>query len=305
MPETLRFGPPAITVDVEDWPESSLSPDLPVSSRVVVNTERVLGILRESNVKATMFVLGKVAVAFPELVREIRAEDHEVACHDHGHVAVFRRSREDFEQTLRRCKDRLEDLTGMAVRGYRAPDFSITRSSLWGFEALVELGFEYDSSIFPIQRRRYGIPDWPTHPVRVILENGAKIVELPLGTVRLLGRNWPIGGGGYHRLLPGILSRHFVRAALASAPFVFYCHPYEFDPREFREMALRVPFSRRVHQGLGRRQFETRFKRFLQEFGARRICDVLATPECVQHEVRLAEWEQGRNGSGGASLNGK
>jgi polysaccharide deacetylase family protein (PEP-CTERM system associated) len=294
MAATLRFGPPAITVDVEDWPESSLSSDLPVTARVVVNTERVLGILREARVKTTMFVLGKVAVAFPELLRKIHAEGHEVACHDLGHVPVFQRSREEFEQTLGGCKKLLEDLIQAPVLGYRAPDFSIVKTSLWAMEVLAGLGFKYDSSIFPVRRPRYGIPDWPTHPAQVTFNNGGTIIEVPIGTVRIFNRNWPIGGGGYCRLLPGFLSRFLTRRALDCGPFVFYCHPYEFDPAEFRQINLKVPLKLRLHQGIGRGRFEGRFRRFLREFGGRRICDLLRDRAAAPEDLRLASWSQPR-----------
>jgi len=290
MPSTLRFGPPVITVDVEDWPESSLDSNLPVTPRVVRNTARILGVLRQARVKATMFVLGKVVEAFPDLVRDIRTEGHEIASHDYGHVPVFRRSQEEFRETLRRCKGQLEDLIGVQVRGYRAPDFSILRTNLWALDVLAELGFEYDSSIFPIKRPRYGIAGWPAYPVLVCLGSGAKLIECPIGTARLFGTRLPTGGGGYHRLLPGFLFRYLTKRTLVSRPFIFYCHPYESDPFEFRETDLNIPYFKRIHQGLGRGHFEAHFKLFLECFGGRRVCDLLSHPGSVHDELRLDEW---------------
>jgi polysaccharide deacetylase family protein (PEP-CTERM system associated) len=174
-----------------------------------------------------------------------------------------------------RSKDLLEQILGEPVRGYRAPDFSIMRHTLWALEVLAEAGFEYDSSIFPIRRMRYGIPDWPVGPVTVFLSGQNTILEVPIGTFRCLGRNWPIGGGGYHRLFPSFVSRYLARKTMSSTPFVFYCHPYEFDAKELKEIPIRIPFHIRLHQGLGRRWFKQRFILFLNQFGGRRIDDFL------------------------------
>jgi polysaccharide deacetylase family protein (PEP-CTERM system associated) len=273
----LSFAPPVISVDVEDWAQSNWDPDLQITQRAATNTRRLLVFLREANVRATMFVLGKFARAFPEVVREIRAEGHEVASHGYGHVAIFRQSPIEFSQDIHRGKDILEQILGERVRGYRAPDFSIVRRTLAALELLANAGFEYDSSIFPIWHRKYGIPDWPVAPVRVSLSGNKSILEVPIGTVRYMGNNWPVGGGGYHRLLPGFLSRHFAEGVMASSPFVFYCHPYEFDTREFKELPIKIPFSFRLHQGLGRRWFGQRLKVFLRQFGGQSMQDLLTS----------------------------
>jgi len=149
MPQTLTFSPPVITVDVEDWPQSTWDRDLPITERSAINTRLVLQLLRNAGVHATMFVLGKFAEMFPEIVREIRAEGHEVACHGYGHVEIFKQSQKEFLLDVRRAKDLLEHILGEKVRGYRAPEFSIMYHTLWALEVLAEMGFEYDSSIFP------------------------------------------------------------------------------------------------------------------------------------------------------------
>jgi Domain of unknown function (DUF3473) len=161
------------------------------------------------------------------------------------------------------------------VRGYRAPDFSIVRDSLWALEVLAEQGFEYDSSIFPVKRPRYGIPDWPLGPTRVLLPGGRTILEFPIASYRAWGKNWPVGGGGYHRLLPGSAGRWFARRVMRSRPFVFYCHPYEFDAREFAEIPLKLPLKVRLHQGLGRGRFRARFVRLIGQFGGCRMIDLV------------------------------
>jgi polysaccharide deacetylase family protein (PEP-CTERM system associated) len=276
MPEPVSGERPIVSVDVEDWAQSSWDRDLPISTRAATNARRLLELLARHNVRATMFVLGKMADAFPDLVREIHAAGHEVACHGWGHVEIFKQSRSAFVEDIRRAKDGLEQIIGVPVKGYRAPDFSVVRGTLWALEALAESGFEYDSSIFPVARSRYGIPDWPTRARRVKTPGGLFIAELPIGSLRRFGRNWPIGGGGYHRLLPGRVARLAARLALQEGLFVFYCHPYELDSGELWDWTLPIPFWLRLHQGLGRGRFEWRLAQFLGAFGGQRMDEYLA-----------------------------
>lgn len=276
MPQALNFAPPVISVDVEDWAQSTWDHSLPISERSAVNTQRLLKVLREAGVHATMFVLGKFAERFPDVVKDIRAQGHEIACHGYGHIAIFRQTRQEFGEDVYRAKDILEQIVGERMKGYRAPDFSIIHDTLWALDILAEAGFEYDSSIFPVRQTRYGIADWPSSPVRVRLPSGRSIVEVPVATLRYLGKNWPIGGGGYHRLLPGFASRYLARSVMMYAPFVFYCHPYELDTVEFKEIPIKIPLSIRLHQGLGRRWFTRRVQSFLSRFGGRRMEDLLS-----------------------------
>jgi polysaccharide deacetylase family protein (PEP-CTERM system associated) len=275
--ETMSYGPPVISIDVEDWPQSTWDRNLPVTDRAVDNTRLLLRLLREAEVRATMFVLGKLAERFPHVVKEIQTDGHEVACHGYGHLEIAQQSPDEFLADIRRAKDLLEQITGEKVKGYRAPDFSIDRSTIWAFDALVEAGFEYDSSVMPVRHPRYGIPDWPVLPVRVNLGRGNSILEAPLATFHALGINWPVGGGGYHRLLPGFASRYFARQAMRTAPFVFYCHPYEFDVQELKEIPHPVPLSVRLHQAAGRRWFERRFRSFVGCFGGQPMIDMLSS----------------------------
>ena len=149
------------------------------------------------------------------------------------------------------------------------------RSSLWALDELAEQEFEYDSSIFPVKHSRYGIPDWPLGPTCVRLPSGRSILEFPIASYRAWGKNWPVGGGGYHRLLPGLAGRWFVRRVMQSRPFVFYCHPYEFDPREFADIEIPIPLKIRLHQGLGRGRFGPRFIRLVSQFGGRPMIDLV------------------------------
>jgi len=275
MSDGLTFGPPCISVDVEDWPQSTWDRTLPISPRSADNTRQVLDLLDDAGVRATMFVLGKFAEKYPNIVREIHNVGHEVACHGYGHTEIFKQSEKAFREDIRRGKDLVEQAIGTRVAGYRAPDFSIISKTLWALTILAEEGFDYDSSIVPVQHSRYGIPQWPTKPIRLVLPGNMSIYELPIATFHGLGTNWPVGGGGYHRLLPSSMIRYFARRILAVAPFVFYCHPYEFDPHEFKEISVKLPLRVRLHQGLGRRWFDRRFRTFLREFGGRRIIDLL------------------------------
>jgi polysaccharide deacetylase family protein (PEP-CTERM system associated) len=297
MPQALTFGPPVISVDVEDWPQSTWDRMLPITERAATNTRVVSELLRQCGVRVTMFVLGKFAETFPTVVREIHEQGHEIASHGYGHVEIFKQSRQEFTEDVRRSKDLLEQIIGRQVKGYRAPDFSVVKETLWALGVLAEAGFEYDSSIFPIAHSRYGIPNWPVAPVRVALPDNRAILEIPLATLSLMRRNWPIGGGGYHRLLPGFVFQYFAKSVMASVPFVFYCHPYERDAMEFREIPLRIPLRVRLHQGLGRRRFTPRLKAFLCRFGGRPIEDLVASsdwPKYDPHDCGLFTMAQGR-----------
>jgi len=277
MFEGMKYNTPVISIDVEDWPQSTWDRSLPITERAAQNTRRLLRLLGEESVRATMFVLGKFAQRFPDVVKEIQADGHEVACHGYGHLEVFQQSPDEFWDDIRRSKDLLEQITGKPVKGYRAPDFSIVRESLWALDVLTAAGFEYDSSIVPTRLPRYGIAGWPVLPVRVQLSSGSSILEAPLPTFRVFGRNWPVGGGGYHRLLPGVTSRYLARRFMMQAPFVLYCHPYEFDVCELSEIAIPVPLTTRFYQGAGRRWFEQRFRDFLRCFGGHSMQEMLSS----------------------------
>jgi polysaccharide deacetylase family protein (PEP-CTERM system associated) len=279
MPETVRPAP-AITVDVEDWPQSSWDRSLPITQRAADNTRRMLDLFGSLDTRVTFFVLGKFARAFPEVVKRMEREGHEVACHGDGHEAVFKLGREGFREDVRRAKGDLEKIVGRRVEGYRAPDFSILPEQFWAFEVLADLGLVYDSSMFPIKARRYGVPDWPPYPTRLKLSGGRTLVEFPLSIVRMAGRNWPLGGGGYQRLLPGALFRALSERVMRERPFVLYCHPYEFDHREFANLEFRVPWSVRVHQGTGRRFVPARMAAFIRRFGGQPLRG-MANPESL------------------------
>lgn len=275
-----------LSVDVEDWAQSTLDPNLPIYPRAQRSTEHLLDLVAEHRRTLTCFVLGKFAEAFPGTVRRMTREGHEVASHGYGHVLINTQSPEEFREDVRRSKAQLEDLCGTEVIGYRGPCFSLGRAGDWPFEILADEGFRYDSSIFPSPTYRFGRFPWPAHPVRVILPSGRSLVEFPAATLRRFGRVLPVAGGGYHRLLPWPVIRWAMRHSIAAnRVFTLYCHPYEFDPDEFRHLPLELSWKTRLHQGLGRRGFESKFRRLMSEFGTATAMSMLDAERWPEHRL--------------------
>ncbi len=229
----------AMTVDVEDYFHvtafaNSLSRADWSSQEVRVerNTRQLLEMFDRRGVRATFFVLGWVTERLPGLIRELHRSGHEIACHGLTHELVYKQTPQIFRQETQKSKALLEDITGTKVRGYRAASYSITSQSLWALDILEELGFEYDSSVFPVRHDTYGIPGASRMPFRVASE---RLLEVPLTTVKVLGQNLPCAGGGYFRLLPYGLFRWAMRRANSEGlPAVFYLHPWEVDPGQPR-----------------------------------------------------------------------
>lgn len=232
-----------LSVDVEDYyhveafadrirPEKW--PALP--SRVADNTRRVLGLLDRASAKATFFVLGWVAERQPKIVREILSAGHEIGCHSYWHRRVWQLSREEFREDTRRALAAIEDAGGRAVPGYRAPTFSIIPKSRWAIEILAQQGFVYDSSVFPIRHDLYGMPRAPRFPFQWRCADGRVLYEIPSLTVRVLGWNFPVAGGGYLRILPMGYTRWALRRIRVHErqPVVVYFHPWEIDPGQPR-----------------------------------------------------------------------
>ncbi|MFH1741066.1 MAG: DUF3473 domain-containing protein [bacterium] len=271
-----KSGVVVLSVDVEDWGQSTLDRSLPISPRSEKNLHDLLDLFATHGNKATMFVLGKFGERFPQAVQRIVSEGHEIASHGYGHTEIFKQSRSEFRNDVSRAKWFLEDLVGRRVIGYRAPDFSVVKRSLWAFDELVDLGFEYDSSIIPARMKRYGIDNWPASPVSVHLPLGKQILEFPLSTMSLFGKRFPVAGGGYHRLFPWSLIRVFVRKTLAlQRPFVFYCHPYELDASELYDLRETIPITTRLHQGLGRKGMRSKIIRLLSTFETKSFEEVI------------------------------
>lgn len=236
-PIPVRELPDVMSIDLEDYfhveafADRISRADWPLfPSRVRRNTEAVLELLAAHGCKATFFVLGWVAERYPELIRNVAAAGHEIACHSYAHRRVNTLTPSEFRTDLRRACGAIEDACGKRPVGYRAPTFSIVKSSLWALEILTEEGFLYDSSIFPVRHDLYGFPDAPRwgHTVEF---NGGSIFEVPMSTVRLGGTNFPVGGGGYLRLLPMWYTRRAIRRIheKEKKPVIVYFHPWEID----------------------------------------------------------------------------
>ncbi len=266
----------AMTVDVEDYYQvSAFEGVIPRAdwpkwpSRVERNTERCLALFAARGIKATFFTLGCIAERHPALIRRIVAEGHELASHGYAHVRVIHQQPEAFRVDIQRTKSLLEDLSGQAVRGYRAASYSIGARNLWALDLLAEAGYVYSSSIYPVRHDLYGMPDAPRFPFR----HGA-LLEVPISTVRVFERNLPAGGGGFFRLFPYRVSRWAIRHVneAEGQACVFYCHPWELDHEQPRPGPLPLRTRFRHYLNLGR--MEARLDRLLGDFRWGRMDEV-------------------------------
>ncbi len=264
--------------------------------RVHRNTFKLLEILEEFNCRATFFVLGWVAEKYPDIVRRIDACGHEIACHSYSHKLIFTQTPEQFRRETRRAKAVLEDITGREVIGYRAPSYSITRSTMWALDVLIEEGFRYDSSIFPIYHDRYGISDFERFP-HTIKRGAGEILEFPLTTVRMWGINLPIAGGGYFRLLPYPLVRWGLKAVneRERRPAIVYLHPWELDPEQPKIDAGRLM---RFRHYINIAATEEKFRRLLSDFkfipARDLLCEMLSQPAPVAERAATLNVEPRR-----------
>jgi polysaccharide deacetylase family protein (PEP-CTERM system associated) len=265
----------AFTVDFEDWYQGlEIGPSdwAGYARRLEPATRRLLDVLGEAGVKATFFVLGIAAEEHPELVRLIARQGHELATHGHSHALVYQLSPQTYRTELERSIRVIEDLAGTKVLGHRAAFFSITRQSTWALDLLVELGVRYDSSIYPVLNYRYGIDDAPRWP-HPLTAGGRSIVEFPISTWRLAGRNVPIAGGAYFRLYPYAFTRMGFRSINRQGqPAVFYIHPWELDPGQPRiRLPRRIALTHYANLGAT----EGRLRRLLRDFRFAPMKDVL------------------------------
>ena len=271
----------AMTIDVEDYFHVSVFDGVVprhewehLESRVVRNTERLLELFAETGVRGTFFVLGWVAERHPDLVRGIVAGGHELASHGFAHRLVYDLTPAQFRDDVRRSKAVLEAAGGVPVRGYRAPSYSITPRSLWAIDILIEEGFSWDASIFPIHHDRYGIPVSPRHPYVLERECG-RLVEVPGSTVQVGSLNLPVAGGGYFRLLPYVWTRWGIDRLnrMEGRPAIFYLHPWEIDPDQPR---LRTSRLGRLRHYRNLDKTEDRLRALLSDFRFSTVTRVLA-----------------------------
>jgi polysaccharide deacetylase family protein (PEP-CTERM system associated) len=274
----------AMSVDVEDYFHvNAFDGVVPrerwesLESRVCRNTERLLALFEASGVTATFFVLGWVAERFPALVSTIAKQGHEIASHGYAHRLIYHQTPEAFREDVRRAKDLLEASSGRPVEGFRAPSYSVTAGTLWALDVLIEEGYRYDASIFPIRHDRYGLPGSPRHPYVLTRRNGS-LVEAPASTVRCGRINFPVAGGGYFRILPYAWTRWGIRRInrREGRPAIFYLHPWEIDPSQPRVKAgalSRFRHYRNLHKT------EPRLRRLLREFRFATVGRLLAAAQ--------------------------
>lgn len=269
----------ALTVDVEDYFQVEAFSGIidrehwhHYESRVERNIDRILAMFERAGVTATFFTLGWIAKRHPLLVRKIVDAGHELASHGTMHMRAANQSPEQFREDILSAKLLLEDLSGVEVRGYRAPSFSITRNNLWAFEELEKAGYRYSSSTYPIRHDLYGIPEAPRfafHPLK-----DSVFLEIPISSVRLFNANLPCGGGGYFRLLPYWMTRIGLDRVRRGdkQPCMFYFHPWEIDSGQPRIPGAPLKARFRHYTNLGR--MEKRLVKLLEAFEWRRIDQV-------------------------------
>jgi len=269
----------ALTIDVEDYFQvSALAPYIPRSEwevrecRVEGNIDRILQMLDDYGSRATFFTLGWIAERYPKLIRRIVDRGHELASHGFAHQRATRQSPAAFFSDIQLAKVVLEDVSGIEVRGYRAPSFSIGPDNhTWAWECIERAGYRYSSSIYPIDHDHYGMPDAP----RFIHDVRSGLLEVPVTTMRLFGRNWPAGGGGYFRLMPYAMSRWLLRRVnrVDRQPAIFYFHPWEIDAAQPRVAGIDARTRFRHDLNLDRR--EKRLRELLFDFEWGRVDEIL------------------------------
>jgi polysaccharide deacetylase family protein (PEP-CTERM system associated) len=268
----------AMTVDVEDFFQvQAFATTIDRASwetwprRVEANTDRILALFSDNQIKATFFTLGWIVERHPALIRRIVEQGHELASHGYGHVPVHEQNPDSFRADVRRTKRLLEDTGGVEIRGYRAATFSITADTIWALSVLADEGYAYSSSIYPVVHDLYGMPRAPRFAFK---PGSSSFIEIPMTTVSLLGRNLPWSGGGFFRLLPYPLSRWGLRRVNAREhqPCIFYFHPWEIDPEQPRVAGAR--FKSRVRHNLNLGRMEGRLRRLMTDFSWGRMDQV-------------------------------
>ena len=274
----------AMTVDVEDYFQvSAFEKYIPRESwdsmpcRIEASMDRVLNLLSEKQIKATFFTLGWIAVRYPEMIRRIVDNGHELASHGWGHARVTDLTQVEFKEDIIRSKTLLEDISGQVVKGYRAPSFSINSQNLWALDCLAEAGYQYSSSIYPVQHDHYGMPDAPRFANYPRGESG--VLELPVTTVNLWGRNLPAGGGGYFRFWPYSVSKWFIKRlnVVESRAAIFYFHPWEIDAQQPRQKG--VGYKTRFRHYLNLHRMEERLRTLTHDFKWDRMDNIFLARE--------------------------
>ena len=286
----------ALTIDVEDYYQVAAFDSMirledwdRYESRVERNTHRILELLDKHKTRGTFFVLGWVAERHPKLVRDIHACGHEIGSHGYAHQRVYTQGPDQFREETRKSKSILEDIIGRPVLGYRAATYSITKESLWALDVLLDEGFLYDSSIFPIRHDLYGIPDY--HRFCHVLDgrNGNGLIEVPLSTLQLAGLNIPIAGGGYFRIFPYGFIRWGLRRLneKENQPAVMYLHPWEIDPGQPRIKGNPLSRFRHYHN---LNTTEEKLVRLIKDFNLGTMLEVLCSRGIIKVNEEKKAW---------------
>jgi polysaccharide deacetylase family protein (PEP-CTERM system associated) len=256
----------ALSFDLEFWYNSELlkkelsSVDIGAfDDRVILQTEKIIELLKNNNAHATFFVLGKLAEKYPALIKSVADAGHEIASHGYSHTALPKLTPESFETEIIKSKTILESITGKSVTGFRAPAFSLTPATSWAIPILIKHGFKYDSSIFPSRLSHYGHGTALLEPYRISADNiyhsdtASRLLEIPTAIIQYFHIRIPISGGIYFRALPYWLFRVLLRKHLATRPALLYFHPHEFDttitsyvpssPMEYKKKLLYMNYS--------------------------------------------------------------
>jgi polysaccharide deacetylase family protein (PEP-CTERM system associated) len=268
----------AISIDVEDYFQVSAFENTinrgdwgSLEHRVEKNMRLILDLLNEKQVKGTFFVLGWIAERYPDIVKSIISGGHELASHGYGHQRVRDLTPEQFRDDVSRAKSILEDISGLQIKGYRAPSYSIGKENIWALDVLAQTGHIYSSSIYPIQHDHYGFPEAPRFIFR---DKRTGLIEIPITTVKVLNRLRPAGGGGFFRFYPYKATRWLIQQVnqIDMQSAVFYMHPWEIDPGQPRQK--NISLKTRFRHYLNLDKTEGRFTRLLEDFSWGRMDDV-------------------------------
>lgn len=269
----------ALTVDVEDGINIAMKDFFNVrmdpTERVLSNMDTILTLFNKNQVKGTFFILGEVVEKYPELLKQIDKEGHEVGVHGFYHDQIFRLTPEKLENQLIRAKSLMEDITGKQVYGFRAPAFSLNHDTAWALPVIAKTGFTYDSSIFPSRSLRYGWKGFSKDICRLNFGD-ASLVEVPLSVTRLKGRDIPVGGGGYLRYFPYWWTRKALKGIVSERPAIIYLHPYELDNEKYPEFFYKALASASL-----KKQVQLRFYRYKKASVAGKLDKLTREFECA------------------------
>lgn len=268
----------AMTCDVEDYFQVSAFDGIfpksrwkDIECRIPCNVDKALQLFSDNGVKATFFTLGWVAQHYPDVIRRIVSEGHELASHGMSHRRVWSQTADEFREDAADARKLLEDTGGVGVIGYRAASWSIDHRTPWAHQVLSEVGYQYSSSVYPVSHDHYGVPNAPRGPHSI---GSLDIIEIPPSTARFIGRNIPVSGGGYFRLFPLSLSQYFINrhSKNESYPYTFYFHPWELDPDQPRVEGASLKARFRHYLNLDR--FESRFSELLRSHKWGRVDEI-------------------------------